>query len=170
MIFVTVGTSFPFDRLVRAVDRLVRLGAMPDAVYAQIGIGGYRPSSFEWAEILEKQEFDTSFRTADAVIGHAGMGTISMALELNKPLLVMPRLKRYGELVNGHQEATARHFEKLGHVLAAYDDRELSERVQQLGRFIPVPRSCRAEAVSETVGQFIADRIDKDHGSKRCIQ
>jgi UDP-N-acetylglucosamine transferase subunit ALG13 len=169
VIFVTVGTSFPFDRLVREVDRLVHERAVSDTVFAQVGIGGYRPRGFESVEVLDKRDFDHYFQRADAVIAHAGMGTISMALELGKPLLVMPRLRRYGELVNGHQEATARHFEKLGHVLVADDERELVDRIGVLPEFRPVPRSCHVEAVSRKVAEFIAARVDKSTRRKVCL-
>ena len=159
MIFVTVGTSFPFDRLIRAVEKLVDQRLISDSVFAQVGIRGYCTKSFECVEVLEKQEFDQRFQDADAVIAHAGMGTISTALSLNKPLLVVPRLKEYGELVNGHQEVAARKFARLGHVLAAFSEDQLFERVSDLWTFEPVPRICRVDGVSERVAELISDRM-----------
>ena len=37
MIFLTVGTLFPFDRLVNAVDKAVANGLITEDVFAQIG-------------------------------------------------------------------------------------------------------------------------------------
>ena len=37
MIFLTVGSRYGFDRLVRAVDGLVERGVITDEVVAQIG-------------------------------------------------------------------------------------------------------------------------------------
>ena len=51
---------------------------------------------------------------ADAIIAHAGMGTILTALEMGKPLLVMPRRAELGEHRNDHQLATAMRFADLG--------------------------------------------------------
>lgn len=137
MIFLTVGTEFPFDRLVRAVDEMVLESVLNDDVVAQIGSGRYRPNYMPWFRSIEKALFDEHMRECSAIIGHAGAGTILQALELRKPLLVMPRLKKYGEHVNDHQVGTARKFESLGYILVAYDTKELSTLVKKLHTFRP---------------------------------
>lgn len=161
MIFLTVGTSFPFDRLVEAVDEAVSAKKITNSIFAQVGRGGYRPRNFDSVETLEKNEFDNYFHQADAVIAHAGMGTITMALEQNKPILVMPRLKKYGELVNDHQLATAKRFEQLGHVLAIYETSELPAKADLLKSFQPVPRLTQVEKVAERIGTFLRQGMAK---------
>jgi beta-1,4-N-acetylglucosaminyltransferase len=140
VIFLTVGTQFPFDRLVRAVDEALGGSAVEDDVFAQVGRGGYRPRHMEWVETLERGDFGKRVASAKTLIGHAGVGTILAALAAGKPLLVMPRLRRYGEIVNDHQVATARKFAELGHVLLAYDESEIPAKLAALGSFVPVPR------------------------------
>jgi len=76
MIFLTVGTLFPFDRLVRAVDEAVGEGLLAEEVFAQIGRGGYHPRHMEWAESIDRQAFTDYVAKARAIIGHAGTGTI----------------------------------------------------------------------------------------------
>jgi UDP-N-acetylglucosamine transferase subunit ALG13 len=39
-------------------------------------------------------------QSCDAVISHAEMGNIAIAMKPQKPLLVLPCLKRYGEVVS----------------------------------------------------------------------
>ena len=112
MIFLTVGTLFSFDRLVRAVDSAVGKSLIKDEVFAQIGHGGFEPRNMEYVETLDKEAFDEKVRCAACVISHAGMGSIIAALNRKKPLLVMPRMKRFGEHVNDHQVDIARKFEK----------------------------------------------------------
>lgn len=155
MIFVTVGTSFPFDRLIRALDEIVEQGIFTEEIFAQVGKGGYRPSHFNWVETLTKQEFDAYFNQAESLIAHAGMGTITMALQQHKPILVIPRLKQFKELVNDHQLATAKQFERSGHVLAAYHVDELLLKIQSLKTFHPAPRKNQAEQVSKYIGNFL---------------
>ena len=155
MIFVTVGTSFPFDRLVRAVDELVGRGEIDGEIFAQVGQGGYCPKNFQSVETLDKKKFDEYFEKADSVIAHAGMGTITMALAQYKPILVIPRLKQYRELVNDHQLATAKRFEQLGHILAVYHISELPEKINFLKSFQPAPRANQVEKVSERIGTFL---------------
>jgi UDP-N-acetylglucosamine transferase subunit ALG13 len=155
MIFLTVGTQFPFDRLVQAIDRLFDEGLMPEEVFGQIGASTYKPRHFETVVSLEKNAYDDRFRQASAVISHAGMGAITMALDQDKPLLVMPRQRKYKEVVNDHQDALADKFEALGHILVARDETQLREKVARLRSFVPQPRKAEPEAVAQKVRHFL---------------
>lgn len=165
MIFLTVGTSFPFDRLVRSMDDLVDQDLIDMKIFAQVGRGGYRPRNFESVETLDKMKFDEYFQKADTIIAHAGMGTITMALARHKPILVMPRLKKYRELVNDHQFATAKYFEQLGHVMAVYHSSELLAKLNLLASFKPVARESQVEMVSERIAVFLNHCLKKNKSS-----
>jgi UDP-N-acetylglucosamine transferase subunit ALG13 len=155
MIFLTVGTQFPFDRLVRAVDQAIASGGVDEEVFAQIADSAYRPCNFEAVSYLEKDAFDKRMCEASCVISHAGMGAITTALDNRKPLLVMPRLKRYCEVVNDHQVAIARQFERLGHLLVAYREDDVSEKIKALRYFVPAERDKCAAAVVQRISDFI---------------
>jgi UDP-N-acetylglucosamine transferase subunit ALG13 len=155
MIFLTVGTVMPFDRLVQAVDEAVAAGIILTPVFAQIGETSLRPRNMEYAPVLDKQDFDRRVTEAEYLISHAGMGTITTALERNKRLLVMPRRKRFHEHVNDHQVATARKFGALGHVLVAYDAGEVPRRLQEIVSFTPAPRVSQADQVAGRILQFL---------------
>ena len=62
MIFVTVGTQLPFDRLIRAVDNWAKAAGRRD-VFAQIGPASYRPLH------IDSADFDAIYFTG----GHAVM-------------------------------------------------------------------------------------------------
>ena len=159
MIFLTMGTyPLPFDRLVRAIDDLVKDKQIEDEVVAQISCSNYTPQYMKYVLLMEKEEFDATLIKADAIISHAGMGTVTMALEYNKPLLVMPRLKKFGELVNNHQSDTARKFEALGHILAAYSVNEIPEKLRELKSFIPQPRKVQTKAVADRIAKFLNEQ------------
>ena len=155
MIFLTVGTQFPFDRLVRAIDGIIDDGLISERLFAQTGESSYKPRNFESAASLEKRVFDNYVKQASSIIGHAGMGTITMALDNHKPLLVMPRLKKYGEVVNDHQVASARKFSELGHILVAYDVKDLPDGIKKLKNFIPRERKINSEAVVNRIRSFL---------------
>ncbi len=131
MIFVTVGTQLPFDRLVRAVDGWAGRAGRRD-VFAQIGESELRPCHIDWARFLSPAEFRERVAQAQLVISHAGMGCILTALELAKPILVMPRHASFGEQRNEHQLATARRLGALGKVAVATDETELVARLEHL--------------------------------------
>lgn len=91
MIFVTVGSQTPFDRLIRAVDDWARDVGTADEVVAQIGAGAYEPTSIRWVRSLSPAAFRDHCRQAQLVIAHAGMGSVLKAMEFGKPLLLLPR-------------------------------------------------------------------------------
>ena len=155
VIFLAVGSQFGFDRLVKAVDDAIEKRVVQDSVFAQIGPGSYLPRRMEYVITLEKEAFDKTLNTCQAMISHAGIGNISLALKLGKSLLVMPRLKQYGEVVNDHQVDTARKFEQLGHILAAYDTEDLTEKIQLLKTFVPRPRAPNRQGVIDRIGSFL---------------
>ncbi len=136
MIFVTVGHQMPFDRLIRAMDEWAGAARRSD-VFAQIGRAEYQPKSIRATDFLSPGEFEQHIEQASAVVAHAGTGTIIAALQRGKPLLVLPRLSKFGETRNDHQVPTARHFADAGYVLAAGDERQLPQRLRELERFTP---------------------------------
>lgn len=131
MIFVTVGTELPFDRLVRVVDEWARTHDRRD-VFAQIGRTDWRPSFIPCAEFLEPSEFNQRFASASVIVGHAGMGTILSALRYGKPILVMPRRASLGEQRNDHQLATAKRLLELDKIHVALDEQDLRDRLASL--------------------------------------
>lgn len=155
MIFLTVGTQFPFDRLVKAVDDLCDRGLIHEQIVAQIGDSKYRPRHFEAVASLDKSAFDRNIQEASAIISHAGMGTIMVALDNSKPLLAMARRKEYGEHVNDHQVALAIRFEALGLILLARDETELADKIEGLRSFIPRPRKVNPSAVAHRIDVFL---------------
>ena len=109
MIFVTVGSQLPFDRLVGAVDAWA--AKRPDVeLFGQVGDTTRPPVHFASVSTMSPEEYQRRFAEAELIVGHAGMGTIIAALELGKPLLMLPRLGSLKESRNDNQVGTARHF------------------------------------------------------------
>ena len=92
MIFVPVGTwRLGFDRLIRSIDELAEKKIITDNIFAQIGHGTYKPNNIEYIDFCPPDEYENRIMKADIIISHAGMGTISHALEHKKPIVVLPR-------------------------------------------------------------------------------
>jgi UDP-N-acetylglucosamine transferase subunit ALG13 len=134
VIFVTVGTQLPFDRLVTAVDRWAGHAQPVSHVFAQIGPTELQPRHIEWRDFIGPPECQRRMREADVIVAHAGMGTILSALELGKPLVVMPRRAALGEHRNEHQLATARWLAESRGVSVAFDERELAHKLDAADR------------------------------------
>ena len=155
MIFLTVGTQIPFERLVKAIDVCFDKGLIEEELFAQIGDSSYQPRNFESVRFLGKELFNSYVRNASCIISHAGIGTITSAMELKKTLLAMPRAKKYGEAVNDHQFGIAEKFEELGHILVAYKEDHLPDKITQLKSFIPQPRENQVKAVADRITKFL---------------
>jgi UDP-N-acetylglucosamine transferase subunit ALG13 len=124
VIFVTVGSQEPFDRLIRAVDEWAGLRARSD-VFAQIASSQLRPQHIEFTQFLEPPEFNRVMQEARVIVAHAGMGSIISALELGKPIVVMPRRADFRETRNDHQVATSERFGAQGRIIVANNEQDL---------------------------------------------
>jgi UDP-N-acetylglucosamine transferase subunit ALG13 len=156
MILVTVGAQMPFDRLLRTVDAWA--AAHPDEeVFAQIGPGAWKPQHIRWVEFLQPDEYRKLVEQSKLIISHAGMGTVLTALELGKPLLLLPRRGELRETRNDHQVDTARQLQAAGRATIAFDEKELAGALENLGVLASAPRiSAHASPeLLETIRNFI---------------
>lgn len=124
MIFVTIGTQLPFDRLIKIIDELAP--QLNEEVIAQVYQCGFTPQNIKTIDFLAPDEFNTLYEKARLIISHAGMGTILSALQKEKPIIVFPRIAALGEHRNEHQLATARKFKEMGTVNVAMNEEELT--------------------------------------------
>jgi hypothetical protein len=125
MIFATVGTQLPFDRLLVGLDRWAAAnpGSRCSPRWARAS-AGFR--HIETVGQLSLTEFRARFEAARSlVVAHAGMGTILSAAELGKPVILMPRRAKFGEHRNDHQQDTAREMARLSNVTVAEDGEAL---------------------------------------------
>ena len=122
MIFVTVGTQLPFDRMIKYLDKYFY--SNPDQqVFAQIGPTDFLPKNMEFDKFISPKQAEELVKKASLIIAHAGTGSIFTALKYNKPIIIMPRLAKYNEHRNDHQLATVRWAKKLSGVyIADYED------------------------------------------------
>ena len=156
MIFVTVGTQLPFDRLIQAVDDWAGQSGRSD-VFAQIGPSSYVPKHIEHAPFIDPEQCRERTREAAIIVAHAGMGTIISALELGKPLVVMPRRAHLGEHRSDHQMATAEQFGQRPHVTLAHDAKQLAQaldRMDEMQSAEPI-QSQASEALLGAIREFI---------------
>lgn len=125
MIFVTVGTQLPFDRMIQEVNKF-NIKQKLTGCFAQVGIKGFKPETMDFAETLTPSQFAKHIAKCKVIVSHAGMGTILTALELGKPIVVMPRLAAKGEHRNDHQLATVENLRGRRGIHVADDEQALA--------------------------------------------
>jgi UDP-N-acetylglucosamine transferase subunit ALG13 len=130
LIFVTVGThNQGFERLVKKIDEIA--GELEEEVVIQRGHTSYEPMHARFFDFAPREEMGEWVDKARLIVTHGGAGSIVFALSKRKPVVVVPRLKKYGEHVNDHQIELARALEKEGRVKAVLDVDELKECIDE---------------------------------------
>lgn len=128
MIFVTIGSMFPFDRLIRVMDGWAKSNPGTELL-AQIGTGSYVPENMPYVRKLTQSEFSQTVERAQLVVAHAGMGSVITASQYSKPIVMLPRLQQWGEHTTDHQIATANWLRSKPGVYIADTDAELGPRI-----------------------------------------
>ena len=103
MIFVSVGTQkFQMDRLMKQIELIAE--KMPEEKFVvQYGNCTYVPRNCEVHQFMDRDTFSKCMEESSLMILHGGVGTIMQGLRMDKPIIVVPRLKAYNEHVDDHQ-------------------------------------------------------------------
>ena len=155
MIFVTVGTQAPFDRLIKAIDSIAP--SLGEPVIAQALKGSYVPKNIEVIDFIAPDKFSKYFNSATLVVAHAGMGTVISALTDSKPLIIFPRKASLGEHRNEHQMATAKRLKAMEYVNVAFTPEELESMLKNRDTLIvSAPIGDKASSsLTESLSNFI---------------
>ena len=130
MIFVTLGSQkFQFDRLLKKLDDIVKNGNIKDEIFAQIGYSDYKPKNYRYKEFMDREEFKQMMAKSNIVVAHGGTGAIITAVKQGKKVIAVPRLAKYGEHVDDHQQQIVSEFESSGIISAVYDIDNLEEEL-----------------------------------------
>lgn len=147
LIFVTVGSHYQgFDRLIKKMDEVA--GSIDEKVIMQIGHTHYKPTNSQYFEFLEYSKIKQLNNDARIVVSHAGVGSILTALKQKTHLIIIPRLKKYDEVLDDHQLEIARELSQNPNVTVLYD-------VEDLDKFLELDFSFAEECNDNRLVQFL---------------
>ncbi len=126
-IFVMVGSTYPFDRLIKQIDSLKGF-----EIFAQIGESNFVPKKIKYSKSLSYSQINKKIIWADVVISHAGVGSIIDLISLKKKFILFPRLKKYNEAVDNHQIEICNAFEKKYEIKWTQNEKELLKLLKDL--------------------------------------
>jgi len=144
------------NRLLIAVDALAADGAGPSFI-AQTGLSDYIPKHYAFQRFFDKPAFDRHIADAEIIVTHGGVNSIVTALRHGKPVIICPRLVKYGEHVDDHQLEIASAFARKGFALVCGEGGDLAAAIAQ----------CRSrtfakyESPAERVTQIINDYLNR---------
>ena len=159
MIFVTVGSHSPFDRLVRIVETWAIENGCANEVFYQIG-NGIPPSSGQWKRSIPSDEYRRLCKEAGLIVSHAGTGIWMTAAETGKPLILFPR--RFAvlhEAFNEHQYDMCLRVASEEAVTIAYTEEELRTYLDapNLVR-VPSSQGVKADELNNALRQALAGK------------
>jgi UDP-N-acetylglucosamine transferase subunit ALG13 len=165
MIFITVGiSSIQFNRLIKTVDLILKkFSVNPEDVFFQTGSSIHYPESGLFEPYISFAEMEDRIRKADIVICHAGVGTILLSLLNRKKPIVIPRRKKYGELVDDHQLKFTRQLASEGLITYPLNNQELEAIIRRYlsspaaGESLFVPRPSREDLL-----RYLSSLLNRD--------
>ena len=164
MIFVTVGTEkFPFNRLLKAIDKGVENGKICNEVFAQIGNSNYTPSSFKFESFLPFEQLINYINKAEIVITHAGVGSTLLCLILNKIPILFPRYAALREHVDDHQVEFSLKLEKEKAVLVSCDERDLLYKINHYHQMIKECTISKKNSTEKELLEFLSKIIEENN-------
>ncbi|MBR2744285.1 MAG: exopolysaccharide biosynthesis protein [Clostridia bacterium] len=138
MILVLLGTqNNNFNRLLQAMEENIDKGIIKDEVIVQAGFTKFKSSKMKIFSFIDKDKLSDLEDKADIVITHGGVGSIVASLKRGKKVIVVPRLKKYGEHVNNHQLQIARRFKNEGYVKYVLNIKNLAKTISSMESFEP---------------------------------
>lgn len=126
MILVTVGNhNQGFDRLVKKMDEIAL--KIDEKIIIQIGDTKYKPLNADYFTFDSYENMKKLNGEARVVVSHAGVGSIITALEQGTPIIIVPRLKKFNEVLDDHQMEIAEAISGNKNVKVIYDVNDLEK-------------------------------------------
>ncbi|MDX1426710.1 PssE/Cps14G family polysaccharide biosynthesis glycosyltransferase [Salegentibacter mishustinae] len=140
MIIVLLGT-FPtaFKRPLIEIEKLCKKGLITEEVIVQSGHTQFDSEYMKMRPFISPDELTELYKQARVVITQAGTGSLIKGMKLNKKIIAIPRLAKYGEVVDDHQEEILHEFTKQNYILPWTEDIALEEVLSKIDDFKPSP-------------------------------
>jgi UDP-N-acetylglucosamine transferase subunit ALG13 len=151
---ITVGTSriFCFDRVIEVAD------VVEGEIVVQRGPSPLQPAGARVVDFLSFDELNAEMAAADAVVTHAGIGSVLLAISHGHRPIVMARRPERDEGVDHHQLAFARRLHEQGLAVVIDEPDEAAAALQAL-RHVP------AAAARQAQPNDLLDRIGLEIGA-----
>jgi UDP-N-acetylglucosamine transferase subunit ALG13 len=165
-IVATVGTDHhPFNRLITWInDWLVRHPDQVHGFFVQSGAGSVVPACPS-GRFLEAAQLNALLDEADVMVCHGGPGTIADAWGRGQVPIVVPRLRRLGEVVDDHQVDFCRKLAALGRIRLAEEPAELAalldDAIRDRTRFRITGPAADVDAAVARFGELVEELVGR---------
>ncbi len=156
MILILLGTQDnSFHRLLEEVQGLIDKKVITEKVVVQAGRTKYESKDMEIHSLMPEEELKEIMKKADLVITHGGVGSIVMALKMEKKVIAVPRLSEFGEHINNHQIQIIETFNSQEFLIGITDLKELGNALEKAKEFKPKKFKSETEHMINLIEEFI---------------
>lgn len=157
MILVLLGT-FPleFKRPLIEIDQLCEQGIIAEEVIVQNGFTSITSKHLTLKPFLSPDALTELYIKARIIITHSGTGSLVKGIKLNKKVIAIARLQKYGEVVDNHQEEILEEFAKLNYILPWREGVPLETILRAVDSFRPANYTSN----TENIIQFLTGYMD----------
>jgi UDP-N-acetylglucosamine transferase subunit ALG13 len=165
-ILATVGTDHhPFNRLIAWTnDWLARHPDQVGCFFVQSGAASVIPACPS-ARFLEAAQLNALLDEADVMVCHGGPGSIADAWVRGQVPIVVPRLRRLGEVVDDHQVDFCRKLATLGRIRLAQEPDGLAalldDAIRDHARFRVTGPAADVDAAVARFGELVEELVDR---------
>ncbi|ODT87860.1 MAG: hypothetical protein ABS78_09770 [Phenylobacterium sp. SCN 70-31] len=156
LLFMTVGATLPFDRMVEMVATLKSEGSIPEHVIAQTGVKGRQAEGLESVETLSFDEVQKILTDARIVVCHGGTGSLITALRHGCHVIAVPRLSKLGEHYDDHQAEITEAFERRGLIVVANTPDEMRAALATIRSRDPVLATTDPSELMDFLGKLVS--------------
>lgn len=156
MILVLLGTQDnSFHRLLDKIQELINEKVITEKVIVQAGRTNYESKDMEIYSLMPEEKLREIMDKADLVITHGGVGSIVMALKMEKKVIAVPRLSTFGEHINDHQIQIVDSFDKQDFLIGLTELDEMEEALAKAKNFKPKKFKSETDHMIKLIEDFI---------------
>jgi len=155
MILVTLGTQK--QQFTRLLDKIEN-SKIKDEIIVQAGHTNYNSKKMQIFDFIDYQEMAKLVDKADLIITHGGTGSIVTPLKKGKKVIACPRLKKYEEHVDDHQEQIVDIFAEVGYILKLEENDNLDKLVAKIKKMKMVPFKSNTENFINKLKELINEK------------
>lgn len=149
MIFVTVGTTMPFDELLREIDQLAGQGKLGEPLICQTGQSKYQLANGE--QFIGRPSIADLIDQATLVVSHGG-ATVIQLLIARKPFVAFPNPRGAGD----HQTSFLREVARVSDISWSSNVADLAQLIGERRKKGPATIRADFPRAGNIIRQFVA--------------
>jgi UDP-N-acetylglucosamine transferase subunit ALG13 len=163
--FVTTGNGVQsFSRLLDEIKRIAP--QLPQPVIVQHGKTAFSADGIQSFDLVDLPTFQKLLNDCKVLITHGGAGSVFGALKIGKKPVVVPRMKKFDEIIDNHQITFAEELQRQGKVVAVHDVSQLLVAVQDVLANPEIPDRAKEYVdplvmIGATLKKYAPDTVDK---------